>query len=256
MDILMKLLFLCPMLFIAGLIDGISGGGGMIALPSYLMAGLPISSAYACNKMQSFLGTSASLAKYAKSGLLDIGTALPAGLAAIVGSFISTQIMLRLDDGVKKIIIAGAMCFVLAITIISSRMKIENFTENRTERTLKNVLICLGIGFILGAYDGFFGPGGGTIAILLFAAIMKYDLRVGCGNGKLIVVISNLTSMITYILNGDVIYAIALPCSAANIVGSYLGATLATKKGAKFVKYISWIVIAALIVYAVVDIIK
>lgn len=244
------------MLFIAGLIDGISGGGGMIALPSYLMAGLPISSAYACNKMQSFLGTSASLAKYAKSGLLDIGTALPAGLAAIVGSFISTQIMLRLDDGVKKIIIAGAMCFVLAITIISSRMKIENFTENRTERTLKNVLICLGIGFILGAYDGFFGPGGGTIAILLFAAIMKYDLRVGCGNGKLIVVISNLTSMITYILNGDVIYAIALPCSAANIVGSYLGATLATKKGAKFVKYISWIVIAALIVYAVVDIIK
>ena len=80
---------------------------------------------------------------------------------------------------------------------------------------------------------------------------MKYDLRVGGGNGKLIIVVSNLTSMITYIIHGEVIYAIAIPCSIANIVGSYLGATLATKKGAKFVKYISWAVIAALIVYAI-----
>ena len=256
MELLYKLLFLCPALFIAGLIDGISGGGGMIALPSYLMAGLPISSAYACNKMQSCLGTSASLAKYAKSGLLDIKSALPAALAAIVGSFISTQIMLSLDDGVKKIIIAAAMCFVLAITIISSRMKIDSFTETRVKPTVKSILICRLVGLLLGLYDGFFGPGGGTIAILLFAIIMKYDLRVGGGNGKLIIVISNLTSMITYILHGDVIYAIAIPCSIANIVGSYIGATLATKKGAKFVKYISWAVIAALIVYAVSDILK
>lgn len=251
MEFVEKLIFLCPALFIAGLIDGISGGGGMIALPSYLMAGLPITNAYACNKMQSCLGTSASLAKYAKSGLLDIKSALPAALAAICGSFISTQIMLSLDDGVKKIIIAVAMCFVLAITIVSSFMKIDVFTKKRTDLTLKSLAICLIVGLLLGFYDGFFGPGGGTIAILLFAVIMKYDLRVGGGNGKLIIVVSNLTSMITYMINGDVLYVIAIPCSIANIVGSYLGATLATKKGAKFVKYISWAVIAALIVYAI-----
>ena len=251
MELLKQLLFLCPALFIAGLIDGISGGGGMIALPAYLMAGLPITNAYACNKMQSCLGTSASLAKYAKSGLLDIKSALPAALAAIGGSFIATQIMLSLDDGVKKIIIAVAMCFVLAITIISSFMKIDIFTKRRSELSIANILICLLVGLLLGLYDGFFGPGGGTIAILLFAVIMKYDLRVGGGNGKLIIVVSNLTSMITYIIHGDVLYGIAIPCSIANIVGSYIGATLATKKGAKFVKYISWAVIAALIVYAI-----
>lgn len=255
MELLKQLLFLCPMLFVAGVVDGISGGGGLIALPSYIMAGLPISSAYACNKMQSCLGTSASLAKYAKSGLLDIKSALPAAVAAIAGSWISTQIMLSLDDTVKKGIIVGAMCFVIVLTLLSSRIKIDAYTSQRIDFSWKSIIICLGVGFMLGLYDGFFGPGGGTIAILLFALLMKYDLRVGCGNGKMIVVISNLTSMITYMLHGAVIYRIAVPCSVANIVGSYVGASLATKRGAKFVKYISWAVIAALLVQAIVEVI-
>jgi len=253
MELLKQLLFLCPMLFIAGVVDGISGGGGLIALPSYLIAGLPISSAYACNKMQSFMGTGASVVKYAKSGLIDYKSALPAGAAAIAGSWIATQIMLSLDDGVKKIIIAGAMCFVILITILSGRIKIETYTLRRVAFAWKNIVICLCVGFVMGLYDGFFGPGGGTISIMLFALIMKYDLRVGGGNGKMIVLISNLTSMITYIFCGHIRYSIAVPCSAANIVGSYIGASLAAKKGAKFVKYISWAVIAGLIIYAITD---
>ena len=240
------------MLLVAGVIDGISGGGGLIALPSYLIAGLPISSAYACNKMQSFLGTSASLAKYASSRMVDMKTALPAALAAMLGSYLSTQIMLTLQDEVKNIIIIAAMCFVILLTVCSYRIKIDQYTVLRVKLSHKTVLLCLGVGFLLGLYDGFFGPGGGTIAVLLFALMMKYDLRVGGGNGKLIVVVSNLTSMITYIIHGDIIYAIAIPCAVANIVGSYIGASLATKKGTGFVKYVSWAVIGALLVYTVV----
>lgn len=252
MELWQQLLFLCPTLLIAGVIDGISGGGGLIALPSYLISGLPISSAYACNKMQSFLGTSASLAKYASSRMIDFKTALPAAGAAIIGSHLATQIMLSLNDDVKNIIIIAAMCFVILLTICSYRIKIDLYTRSRVTLSWKTVLLCLGVGFLLGLYDGFFGPGGGTIAVLLFALIMKYDLRVGGGNGKLIIVVSNLTSMITYILHGDIIYAIALPCAGANIIGSYIGASLATKKGTGFVKYVSWVVIAALLVYTVI----
>ena len=240
------------MLLIAGVIDGISGGGGLIALPSYLAAGLPITPAYACNKMQSCLGTSASLAKYAKSKLIDLKTAIPAALASIVGAYLSTQIMLSLDDSVKNIIMVSAMFFVIVITFLSYRIKIDRFSLTRVDMGYKTVLICLGIGLVLGLYDGFFGPGGGTIALLLFGLILHYDIRVGCGNGKLIIVISNLTGLITYIVHGDIIYAIAIPCSIANIVGSYIGATLATKKGTGFVKYVSWGVICALLVYTVV----
>ena len=240
------------MLLIAGIIDGISGGGGLIALPSYLISGLPISSAYACNKMQSFLGTSASLTKYATSKLLDVKSALPAALAAAVGSYISTQIMLLLNDDAKNVIIITAMCFVISLTLFSGKAKIYLYDKKRLELSIKNLLLCLCIGFILGLYDGFFGPGGGTIAIMIFALIMKYDMRVGGGNGKLIIVVSNFTSMITYILHGDIIYAIAIPCSIANIIGSYIGASLATKKGTGFVKYVSWGVIFALMIYTII----
>lgn len=240
------------MLLIAGVIDGISGGGGLIALPSYLASGLPISSAYACNKMQSCLGTSASLAKYATSKLIDWKTALPAALASVFGAFAATQVMLALNDRVKSIIIIASMIFVIAVTFLSYRVKIDKFTITRKKPSYKTILACLGIGLILGLYDGFFGPGGGTIALLLFGLLMHYDLRVGCGNGKLVIVISNLTAVITYIAHGAIIYAIAIPCSVANIVGSYIGATLATKKGTGFVKYVSWGVICALLVYTVV----
>ena len=241
------------MLLIAGVIDGISGGGGMIALPSYLIAGLPISSAYACNKMQSCLGTSASFVKYATSKLFDIKAAIPSALAAALGSFISTQIMLSLSDDTKNIIIIAAMCFVICVTIFSRIAKIDLYSSTSMTMSARNILLCLGIGLVLGLYDGFFGPGGGTIALLIFALIMKYDLRVGCGIGKFVIVASNLVSFITYIIHGDVIYAIAIPCSIANIVGSYIGATLATKKGSGFVKYVSWVVIGALLVYTVVN---
>ena len=253
MELWQQLLFLCPMLLVAGVIDGISGGGGMIALPSYLIAGLPISSAYACNKMQSCLGTSASFVKYATSKLFDIKAAIPSALAAALGSFISTQIMLSLSDDTKNIIIIAAMCFVICVTIFSRIAKIDLYSITSMTMSAKNILLCLGIGLVLGLYDGFFGPGGGTIALLIFALIMKYDLRVGCGIGKFVIVASNLVSFVTYIIHGDVIYAIAIPCSIANIVGSYIGATLATKKGSGFVKYVSWVVIGALLVYTVVN---
>jgi len=252
-ELLKQLLFLCPMLAVAGIVDGISGGGGLIALPSYMMAGLPISAAYGCNKMQSCLGTCASLAKYAKSGFLDIRAALPAALAAIAGSFISTQIMLMLDDADKRIIIGCAMIFVICLTLLSGKLRTTAATVLRIEKSVRNLMLCLGIGLLLGLYDGFFGPGGGTVAIMLFAVIFKHDMRVGSGNGKLIIVLSNLTALLTYILNGDVIYAIAIPCSIANIVGSYIGASLATTRGAKFVRKILLVVVGALVIRAVWD---
>ena len=248
---LQQLLLLCPLLFIAGIIDGVSGGGGLIALPAYLLAGLPVSSAYGCNKMQSCLGTSASMAKYIQSGLFDLKAALPAAGTAMIGAWCATQVMLKLSDPTKKLIIIAATCFVIGIMLLSGRMKVENYTLRHIAFSQKNIIMSMGIGLLLGLYDGFFGPGGGTVAILLFAIFMKYDLRVGCGNGKFIIVVSNFISMVTYMVHGNVIYKIALPCSACNILGSYLGASLATKKGANFVKYVSWVVAGMLLIYTV-----
>ena len=249
MDLFLKLVFLCPMLFIAGIVDGVSGGGGIIALPAYLMTGMPVTAAYGCNKMQSCIGTGASLFRYAKSGYVDVRAALFSAVAAIVGSYVSTQIMLSLSESTVKLIIAAAMCFIITLTLIIN--KVASGENTRIHMTVKTVLQCFGIGLILGLYDGFFGPGGGTIALMLFSMIFKYNVCTASGNGKLIIVVSNFSALVNYIINGSVLYEYAIPATIANILGSYIGASLAVKNGKKIVKKFMLAVVVMLVGQAV-----
>jgi uncharacterized membrane protein YfcA len=115
------------------------------------------------------------------------------------------------------------------------RRKVSSGTVIKHKLTDKNVFLAIIAGAILGAYDGLFGPGGGTIAIILFSMLLKYDLRVGNGNGKFIIVVSNLTATVKYIFSGYMIWHVAIPCALANMVGSYIGASLVIKKGDKLV---------------------
>lgn len=251
MNLLKDLLIVCPLLFLAGLIDGISGGGGIISLPAYLLTGMPLGMAYGCNKMQSFLGTSASLFKYAKSGMVDLKPALIACMSAIVGSMLSTKIMFCLEDGVKNIIVVGAMVFIITLTLLVSCFKFEKREMTRLDLTPPKVALCLVCGLLLGLYDGFFGPGCGTIALMLFSLIFGYDMHVATGNGKIIIVVSNLIALVSYIINDSIIYAIAIPASIANVLGSYLGAHLAVRKGKRLMKCVLYLVIVVLIAQSV-----
>ena len=246
MEILTNLLFLCPMLFIAGVIDAISGGGGIIALPAYIMTGMPLNSAYGCNKMQSCISTASALLKYSKSGLVDFKPSLVSAVSAIIGSYVSTQIMLGLDDSVKNIIIICAMCFIITLTLLSQ--KFSSGDKTSVGISVKNVLLFLAIGLALGLYDGFFGPGGGTIALMLFSMIFKYDIRTATGNGKVIIVVSNFIAMVNYIANGDILYQIAIPATIANMLGCYLGAILAVKNGKKLVSKFMVAVVSIIVV--------
>ena len=238
------------MLFLAGMIDGISGGGGIISLPTYLIAGIPMNAAYGCNKLQSFLGTSASLAKYAKCGLLDWKPAMIACGGAIIGADVSTYVMMHLTDSVKTWIIIGAMCFIITLTLLTFRMQFSEADRKKLVCNWKYAAQCFGLGLLLGMYDGFFGPGCGTVAMMLFSVLFQYDMRVAVGNGKMIIVVSNLISLISYIRTGNVLYSVALPASAANMIGSYIGASLAVKKGKKLVRSMLLLVISVLLVQA------
>lgn len=255
-NLLINLLFICPMLFLAGVIDSISGGGGIIALPAYIMTGMPLSFAYGCNKFQSCIGTSAALYRYAKSGYVDLKASLFAAAAAIIGSFVSTRIMLILDDSVKSAIIIVAMIFIITLTLITNKVTVGDGGEvTHIGITAKNAIFCLAIGLFLGLYDGFFGPGGGTIALMLFSIIFKYDFRTASGNGKVIVVVSNLIALVNYIIEGSILYEIAIPATIANIAGCYLGASLAVKNGKRLVKKFLIAVVLILIIQAILKLI-
>ena len=252
-NLLLNLLFICPLLFLAGLIDAISGGGGIISLPSYIMTGMPLSFVYGCNKLQSCIGTSAALYRYAKSGYIDLKASLFSAATAIVGSFVSTRIMMILDDSVKSAIIIVAMIFIITLTIITNKVTVgEDCEVTHIGITAKNAILCLAIGLFLGLYDGFFGPGCGTIALMLFSIIFKYDFRTAAGNGKVIIVTSNLIALVNYIIEGSILYEIAIPATIANVAGCYLGASLAVKNGKKLVKKFLIAVVIILIVQALI----
>jgi uncharacterized membrane protein YfcA len=239
------------LLFVAGLIDGISGGGGIISLPAYMLTGMPLGMAYGCNKMQSFLGTSASLYKYAKSGLVDLRPAAVACITAILGSMLSTRIMFALSEDTKRLIVAAAMCFIIALTLFTTFRNLGSKEKTKLELTSRTVIISLVCGLLLGLYDGFFGPGCGTVALMLFTTLFGYDMRVATGNGKVIIVVSNLIALISYIAKGSIIYAIAIPASISNILGSYIGAHLAVKNGKRLVRGVLYVVIVVLLGQAV-----
>ena len=255
MKLLTDLLIVCPLLFVAGLIDGISGGGGIISLPAYMLTGMPLGMAYGCNKMQSFLGTSASLYKYAKSGLVDLRPAAVACITAILGSMLSTRIMFALSEDTKRLIVAAAMCFIIALTLFTTFRNLGSKEKTKLELTSRTVIISLVCGLLLGLYDGFFGPGCGTVALMLFTTLFGYDMRVATGNGKVIIVVSNLIALTSYIAKGSIIYAIAIPASISNIVGSYIGAHLAVKNGKRLVRWVLYLVIAVLLGQAILKLI-
>jgi uncharacterized membrane protein YfcA len=233
MNYLIDLWYLVPLLFAAGVLDGIAGGGGIIALPAYLLTGMPVHSAYACNKLQSGFGTACSCFKYIKEKFADVKVALMAVPTTMVASFLATRLMMNTADETIKIIIA--ICIPIAVILMFLKRKMASGHVRSHRLRPRTVLLSLLAGTLLGTYDALFGPGGGTIAMILFSLLMNYDLRVGNGNGKLIIVVSNLTAMANYIVGGFMIWHVAIPCAIANMIGSYLGASIVVKKGEKII---------------------
>lgn len=228
-----SLVYLIPLLFIAGVLDSIAGGGGLIALPAYMLTGMPIHSAYACNKLQSAAGSATAGAKFIKEGYIDIRIALIALPFTVLASYFATRIVIALNSDTVKLIIAA--CIPIAVLLMFLKRKITTKTVLRQELNVKTISLSIASGLVLGSYDALFGPGGGTIAMIIFSLLLNYDLRVGNANSKLIIMTSNITAAISYALQGFMLFHIAIPCAIANMLGSYIGSSIAIKKGDKIV---------------------
>ena len=121
-------------------------------------------------------------------------------------------------------------------------------TKKQQPLTLRNVLMALVTGMSIGLYDSLYGPGGGTIAMLLFTFLFHYDIRTSSGNAKIVLIVSNYTALFPYILSGNVPFSIAIPCAFCNVLGNYLGAGFAVKEGAKIIRPLMIYVVTVLIV--------
>ena len=229
-----SLLLLFGMLFLSSFIDAIAGGGGLISLPAYLIAGLPAHYALGSNKLSAACGTCMATVNYMKSGMLDWRVALVSAAFSFVGAACGSTAALHIDDAILK---KAIICILpIAAVIILSKRNLSDENRSAEVSAKKKVIIAACIGIFIGFYDGMIGPGTGTFGIIAFSMLLKYDLRTASGNAKMFNMASNVASAITFTLAGTVVWKLAIPGAVCCILGAQVGSRLAIARGAKFIR--------------------
>jgi uncharacterized protein len=244
-------LAVCPLIFLASFVDAIAGGGGILSLPAYLLTGMPAQYASGCNKFSASSGTLVATIKYFKSNQVDMYAALLSAVFALIGSYLGALIAISLDSVNLKLIMLFAIPFAAFSVLLSSK-------KQKPMITSKPLLyfLCIITGFFIGGYDGLIGPGTGTFLILVYTYIIGFDITKSSGNAKVVNLASNLAALTAFIINGYVIYALAIPAAFCAIAGGYFGSHLAIKNGAKIIKPLLYIVLTLIFIKLIFDIIN
>ena len=243
------ILLICAGVFLAAFVDSIGGGGGLISLPAYLIAGLPAHFALGTNKLSSCIGTAASTFRYIKSGYVDWLLALPTIPLAMLGAHFGTKLQLMVDERYLKYLL---LIVLPVVAVVVLRQK--NLPEKRGNINVWLQRIAVwGAALIIGTYDGFYGPGAGTFMLLAFCKLAKLDVRTASGNVKLANLMSNFGSLITAFMAGKVIVPIGLIAAVFSIAGHYIGAGLSIKNGSRIVRPVILFVLLLLAVEVILE---
>ncbi len=214
--------------FLAGYIDAVAGGGGMLNLPALLFAGVPPVSALAVSKISAIAGTVLAVIKFTLSKRIHWKTVSLAAIPCLVASYIGGKVALNISATVLAWAIL--ICIPIALTIVL-RDKIDS-EEDEVSNAPKTLLAITPIGF----YDGILGPGTGTYMTIAVRKILKFNLLKATATIKPLNLLSNIGAAIAFILAGKVIWSIAIPMLVASSVGGWLGSQSAIKGGDVFIR--------------------
>lgn len=236
-------LIVCPLVFLAGFVDSIAGGGGLISLPAYLLAGLPIHNAIATNKLSSTTGTLVSTLRLVRNHFADLKLALPCMVASFCGSILGARIALLTSDAILKIVLL-ILLPIVAFYVLKKKDLEPDLTTQPSHRMQLIILIVSSL--LIGIYDGFYGPGTGTFLLLVYTALAKIDVRTASGNMKLVNLSSNVSALVTFLFAGKVIWTLGLAASVFSIAGHYIGSGMVMKNGTRIVRPIILVVLSLL----------
>ena len=241
-----QLLIACPLCFLAGFVDSIGGGGGIISLPAFMLAGLPAHMAIGTNKVQSFLNTGMSTYRMWKNRKVVPLLAVPTVIAAFAGSWLGAKLNLIVSEKV----LSYAMIVILPVVavVVLSKKAFADRGDAAPVFNVKTAVTLSVIAFTVGLYDGFYGPGTGTFLIIGFVVLGKLGVGYANGHAKVVNLTTSTASMIVYLLNGQSVILLGIIAGIAAMAGSYIGSGLVLRNGAKIVKPI---IIFVLILLAV-----
>ncbi len=230
---------------VAGLVDAIAGGGGLLTLPVLVWTGLPPHVVLGTNKGQAVWGAAAATLGYTRAGLVDRPLAPRLFAAGFVGSLAGAALVSRVAPATLRPLVLGLLVTVALVLAGRPALLVE-----RAGRREVPVAAALARGSLLalaiGAYDGFFGPGTGTFLIVGFALALGQPLARASGNAKVVNLASNLAALLVFAARGQVLWGVALPMAAGQAVGASIGARLASRRGAPLVRWTVVVVAVAL----------
>jgi len=235
----------CGLVFLGGLVDSIAGGGGLITLPAYFAAGLPAHAALATNKFSSVCGTSFAVVRYWRAGAVSVRAGLAAAAGALMGSAVGARLALAVPA-----VVVNTMMLVLVPAVLIVFLVRERFAGRPSRRGVvsRGVLpVSAAIGLVIGAYDGFFGPGTGTLMTIAFSVVLGFGLLTASANAHLANLASNAGSVAVFLLAGKVLFPLAAFAAVAGVAGNLLGSALAVRKGARIIRPLMVAVMALLL---------
>lgn len=235
----------------AGFVDAVVGGGGLIQLPA-LLIGLPGASPVqilATNKIASVCGTAASSATYYRRLRPDPATFGPLMVCALAGSFLGALGASHLPRDAFEPIVLVALVVVGAVVVL--RPQLGERTELRfagDDERHRHRAAAMGVGFVIGVYDGILGPGTGSFFVFALVGLLGYDFLQASAKAKLANLATNVGALLLFIPTGAVLWEIGLVMGVCNLLGGYLGARTAVARGARFVRAFFLVVVGAFVV--------
>lgn len=236
------LVLLCFAAFVAGFVDAIVGGGGLIQTPIALITipNLPVATIIGTLKIPSFTGTFFAAFQYLKKIKMNWKLLLVMMVLAVPSAFLGSSLLLYVaNDFMKPLLLV-----VLSMLVIYTYAK-KNFGQQaaKSHSIMQQLLYAIAISFFIGFYDGFIGPGTGSFLVLAFVSLLGYDFLQASANAKMVNLATNFGSICLFVIKGKIIWAIALPMAFCNALGGYIGAKFAINKGNKFIRIFFLIVV-------------
>lgn len=244
----MSLALLCMFAFIAGFVDALVGGGGLIQLPAFfiLQPHLSLVQTLASNKTASFFGTSVSAARYIKRVNIDWRHLSVSIIAAFVGSFGGALLVSFVHKEQFMPFIITILSVVLLYTFFKKELGIHH--QDKQLSNGKYYVYAIATGGIIGFYDGLIGPGTGSFFIFAYIVLFGYNFLHASANAKVVNIVTGIAALSFFFVKGAIVWSVALPVAAANMAGNYTGSHVALKKGSGFIRIFFLVVVLALII--------
>ena len=218
--------------FVAGFIDSVAGGAGLVLVPSFILAGLPPQMALGQEKLVSTLGTFSAIFNFFKSKKILWSFVAIGVPAALIGAYIGTKAILYLDED----IVGQVIVFMMPIGLLFSFLPKKDDTAKIEITKFKKVILFPLVTLTIGFYDGFFGPGTGSLLIIALHYIMGLSLVASSATSKIFNLASNVGSFIAFFMAGKMLFTIGAPMIGASIAGNYIGSHMTIKRGDSFIK--------------------